>query len=176
MYLNTRLKQYLLSSFFQATTNIYWINELPFTLIFQSGPNHRRVKSDRLNQTSQNMFKKVIICNTCRTSDYACYGSGFEQSLLQSAIFRIIVNVQRGRLMIPVRPVITVPETFFFSIFFVRSSCAHSALTVHPHCAHRVFTCAFCSAPFALTVNKALTVRSLCVHKAFTLRSLFVQR
>lgn len=92
MYLNTRLKQYLLSSFFQATTNIYWINELPFTLIFQSGPNHRRVKSDRLNQTSQNMFKKVIICNTCRTSDYACYGSGFEQSLLQSAIFGIIVN------------------------------------------------------------------------------------
>lgn len=46
-----------------------------------------QVNSDRLDQTLQNMFKKVIICNTCRTSDCACYGSGFKQSLLRSSIF-----------------------------------------------------------------------------------------
>lgn len=154
MYLNTRLKQYLLSSFFQATTNIYWINELPFTLIFQSGPNHRKVNSDRLNQILQNIFKKVIICKTCRISDYACYGSGFEQSLLRFAIFHNNCQ-QRSCLMIPVRPVITVPETFFFSIF----SCVFPALTMLSPCTH-----------------SALTVCSPCLHLRFPLRSVRANR
>lgn len=61
----------------------------------------------------------------------------------------------------------TVLDTFYFLIF----PCVHRALTMRSGFANCAFTCAFRSASFVLTVNRAITVHSLRVDLALTVRS-----